>query len=424
MNFARLNHIIIPERAEKRMALRHAKGGFIVRGALRIYSAYTPKGLFVLLLWLVITTLSYSKHNTMYYVVWSLVSGALVASLIIRPWVRSRGVSLRVSHPQRVRVGEEMHFHIALHNSGPEPVHALELEPPFLPWDGVLTQSPTHVDVLPVDAHRTVVARLRFRARGQHSIMPFVAEPLAPLGLTRGRQVASAISPLTAGPGSPEASGPDMPLYPRHQPGGIALASRAGEALELMGVRPYQPGDRIRDLHPPTWGRTGVPHVRHYQQEYYLRTAVLLDVFTRRGRVSERRFEASVSLAAGCVAALLQGDALGDLLLCCEQMPPVTIGRRTGTLDTALDTLACVQGSPEVSMDAVQDYLAPLLPRLSSLVLVALEDDDATRELQQWIAAQGVMCRTLSVGQGGQTSGAPVQWVPLQAVERFAQVRL
>jgi uncharacterized protein (DUF58 family) len=29
----------------------------------------------------------------------------------------------------------------------------------------------------------------------------------------------------------------------RHQPGGVALASKAGESMDLLGVRPYRPGD-------------------------------------------------------------------------------------------------------------------------------------------------------------------------------------
>jgi uncharacterized protein (DUF58 family) len=236
--------------------------------------------------------------------------------------------------------------------------------------------------------------------------------------------VESNLSFFTVVPGFPVVHGLAVPRSPRHQPGGIALASRTGEALELMGVRPYQPGDRIRDLHPATWGRTGVPHVRHYHQEYFFRTAVVLDVNTRAGRVSERRFEASISLAAGCLAALVKGEALVDLLVCCEQAEPLTIGRRTGTLDMALDVLACLEARRTAAMDALKDRLAPLLPRLSSLVFITLDDDDGSRDLTRWISDRGVNCRVLAVGTPPSGHAAQVEWVAIEPVESHAEVVL
>src|SRR5262249_59829460 len=67
------------------------------------------------------------------------------------------------------------------------------------------------------------------------------------------------------------------PLGRRYQPGGVALASKTGESMELIGVRPYRAGDVVRDLHAKSSARLGFPVVREYVQEYFTRIGVVLD---------------------------------------------------------------------------------------------------------------------------------------------------
>jgi len=44
-----------------------------------------------------------------------------------------------------------------------------------------------------------------------------------------------------------------------------------GDATDLLGVRPYRPGDPVRDLHARSWARHGSPMVREYQESYFTR---------------------------------------------------------------------------------------------------------------------------------------------------------
>ncbi len=98
------------------------------------------------------------------------------------------------------------------------------------------------------------------------------------------------------------------PMGQRYQPGGVALASKTGESMELLGVRPYRAGDRVRDLHVRGWARTGKPVVREYQQEYFSRIGVVVDTDGAAGTPAQ--LEAAISLAAGAVAQLSRGEAL------------------------------------------------------------------------------------------------------------------
>ena len=54
----------------------------------------------------------------------------------------------------------------------------------------------------------------------------------------------------------------ELPSSHRYQPGGVALASEAGESREIAGVRPYRSGDPVRDLHVRIWARVRGPRRR------------------------------------------------------------------------------------------------------------------------------------------------------------------
>jgi uncharacterized protein (DUF58 family) len=182
-------------------------------------------------------------------------------------------------------------------------------------------------------------------------------------------------------------------LAMRHQPGGVALASKSGEAMDLLGVRPYRPGDPVRDLHARSWARTGIPVVREYQQEYFTRVGVVLDSDI----ADPERLEAAVELAAGVIAHLSRGEALVDVLVVGDRVHELTVGRSLGYLDQALDMLATVERGPKVDAAALMRRLEPYLERLSSVVVIALAEGEERLAVQRGIEGRGISCTTLVV---------------------------
>jgi uncharacterized protein (DUF58 family) len=59
---------------------------------------------------------------------------------------------------------------------------------------------------------------------------------------------------------------------------GERRASGIGAGTELAQLRPYEPGDDVRQLDPAATARTGTPHVRLQVPERLLTTWILLDV--------------------------------------------------------------------------------------------------------------------------------------------------
>ncbi len=192
--------------------------------------------------------------------------------------------------------------------------------------------------------------------------------------------------------------------------------------MELLGVRPYRSGDRIRDLHAKSWARIGAPVVREYQQEYFTRVAVIVD--TDATVAGARALEAAVSLAAGIVTHLSRGEALIDLLVTGEPLCPLTVGRSLGSPEQALDHLACVEAGPPFDAEALLDRLSPYLPQLSAVVLVALGWDGSRRVFAERVQSKGPGCRVVTLQDGPVSGHGDPTFLPRERVESGRAIRL
>ena len=395
MNLARLNHILIPKTKAERDRFRRGRTHRVFRFLIDFWSSLTREGVFLFIFWPLMGAVSLNIRYSHSYLLFSALTGLLLAAVVMRGLFRLDRVRLEVSVPPRVTVGEEISLAIKVHNGGRRVAQTLRISGPFLPWDGAYTGGTRSIPQLhPGEAAQTRLTAT-FAERGEHHLDPFSVRALVPLGLTTSAPVQSGGTRFMVVPRIAPVLRLDTPLGLRYQPGGVALASRTGESMELIGVRPYRPGDPIRDLHARSWARTGVPVVREYQQEYFSRVGVVLD--TASAGPDDPRLEAAISLAAGVVANLSRGEALIDLLVVGDQVHRLTLGRNLGFLDQALDLLACVNPAPDLDLRVLEERLDPHLSRLSCLVMVALAWDDQRRRLMERVAARQVGCRTLLV---------------------------
>ena len=422
VHLARLNHILIPETKAGRDRLRESRvGRFFVRPLTWLYFSMTDEGQYLGLFLLLAGVLGLQVDTTEVYLLWALLVGALVAAFLVRPAFALTGVHARALAPERIGVGEPATFTIELTNDGPRTHQALRVRGPFLPWDGTYESPRPRVHTLAPGARTRVPVAVRFTSRGEHHLDPFSASALVPLGLTCGRPALTGGTRFVVVPRIAPVTRLRTPMARRHQPGGVALASTTGESMELRGIRPYRPGDPVRDIHARSWARLGVPMVREYQQEYFTRVGVVLD--TDGEAADEETLEAAISLAAGVVAHFSRGEALIDLLVVGEHIHELTLGRSLGFLEQALDLLACVEPGPPLEPERLVARLSAHLGRLSCVVVVALAADRARADLAEGIRRGGVGCRVLVVDAGATEVTAPadeyaVTRVPVAAIER------
>lgn len=427
INFARLNHILIPETKAGRDRWRQSRLGRATRPLLWAYHALTDEGQYLVIFLMVAGVLGLQVDRTEIYLLWALLVGALVAAVALRPAFALAGVRARVSAPERVGVGQTAVFTVELTHEGRRAHQALRVRGPFLPWDGHYATPRPRIHTLEPGAIRRVPIGIRFTARGEHHIDAFHAAATVPLGLSHGRPVHTGGSRFVVVPRIAHVGRLATPLATRHQPGGVALASHMGESMELRGIRPYRPGDAVRQIHARSWARLGAPMVREYQQEYFTRIGVVLDTD---GEVAdEATLEAAISLAAGVVAHYSRGEALIDLLVVGEEVHELTLGRSLGFLEQALDLLACVAAGPALDPDALLGRLEDPMSRLSTVVVVALAWDVPRQTLADGIRRAGVGCRTLVVDDAGEevvlarTPEAPTR-VPRAPIEADRELLL
>lgn len=405
MNFARLNHVLIPSTKEGRDRLRETRLGRAIRPLGAAYFALSEEGRVVLLLWLVNGAVAVDVRATQFYLLWAGLTGLLVASWVLRRRFALDGVRFRMRAPERVTVGEVIQIAAELTNEGDREHQTLRVRGPLLPWDGRFVAEPPTVPSLAPGAQARAVVKARFSARGEHHLDPFHVAALVPLGLAAGPALFSGGVRFVVVPRIAPVARLRLPASHRYQPGGVALASRTGESMEIIGLRPYRPGDPLRDLHARGWGRRGQPVVREYQQEYFTRIGVVLD--TDAEVATEDQLEAAVSLAAGVVAHLTRGEALIDLLVVGDEVHRLTLGRSLGFLDQALDLLAGVRPGGRLDPVALVGRLRPHLDRLSAVVLVSLTWDEARARLAEEIVAHGAGCRVLQVARDATAAAAP-----------------
>jgi uncharacterized protein (DUF58 family) len=345
----------------------------------------------------------------------------VMSALVFSRGYRLTGVSVSLHLPQRVAVGEEISIGIDVHNGGLRDRRRLRTEPPLLSWDGTFTELPPDIERLASGSRQHTAARARFAARGAHHLDPFRVAALVPLGLAQGAAEETHGASFMVVPKVARVMRVNTPLNRRHQPGGIAGASRTGDATDLAGVRPYRPGDPLRDLHARSWARLGAPMVRQYQEEYFTRIGVVVDTAAQASRPEP--FEAALSLCAGIIACLCRGEALVDVLVTGEHAERLSLGRNLASLERALDVLGAVQAAAEFAGERLLGQLGPHLSRLSSVVLVALDWDEARAALVRAIEARSVAVVVFVVGDAGAPSPR-VTRVPLDAITSGQELAL
>jgi uncharacterized protein (DUF58 family) len=409
LDFARLNHVLIPSRAEDRERLRRSRTGRALVPLIQLYERFTREGQLAAWLALMGTVVSLDVDRGHAHLLWAALVGVLWASLLASAFTRVDAVTLSVTAPPRVAAGEEVAFAVTLHNTGDRAVTGLRVDGPFLPWDGAWTREHPTVPRLAAGAQVTVTCYARFRARGEHHLDRFRVSAVVPFGLCQGPAAYSAGCRFVVVPAVARVASISTPSLSRHQPGGVPRVASTGESFDLRGVRPYRPGDPIRDLHARSWARTGFPVVREYQQEYFRRVAVVVDPDTS-GAAHPAVLDALISLAAGLASALGRDDTLVDLVIVGRRLHELNANGGPGAdlLGPTLDVLACVEPGAPLDPDAVLVALGPHAGRLSAALVLSVSPSEVHRALGDRLRALGVASRTLIVYDGRKARPAGV----------------
>ncbi len=190
---------------------------------------------------------------------------------------------------------------------------------------------------------------------------------------------------------------PDVPLpgTRKYQPGGVALASSVGDSEEFVALRDYRPGDPLRRIHWKSLARVGKPVVKEYQDEFFVRHALVLDTFAE--REPSDAFEEAVSVAASIACSMQTQDALLDLLFVGPEAYCFTAGRGLGNTDRMLEVLAGVRACRDRPFRALHHAVLERHAALSGAICVFLGWDPPRQELVAQLRALGTPTRVFVV---------------------------
>ena len=212
----------------------------------------------------------------------------------------------------------------------------------------------------------------------------------------------------------------------RYQPGGVALASSAGDSEEFFGLRDYQPGDPLQRMHWKSFARLGQPIVKEFQTEFFERHALALDTAPDpAGDADGLAFEEAVSVAASFVHTLDTQECLLDMLFVGEQAHVYTAGRGLLRAEHLLEVLAGVQqhggvgpaeggplddGRQAGTLQRLEQAVLERRGELSGCILVLCGWDPDRRRLVDALRGAGLQLLVLAV-VGEATSIDPVAGV-------------
>lgn len=166
-----------------------------------------------------------------------------------------------------------------------------------------------------------------------------------------------------------------------------------------MSLRDYRPGDPLRYIHWKSFAKMGKPIVKEFQDEFFVRHALILDTFS--GPDFSDRFEEAVSVAASFACTLLTQDSLLDLLFVGPQAYCFTAGRGVAHTEQMLEILASVKVCHDQPFQSLAQLVLNHISTVSGCICVLMAWDQERQNFIRQLKALGVPLRVLVVADPG-----------------------
>ena len=300
---------------------------------------------------------------------------------------------LRFTRTEKKRL---RHFHV----SRPRPADPFHLA----------TLKAAEVPVMPPNGEAVVALELVPLRRG---LLRFTGVTVArpdPLGLFRAFRKVRVPQAILILPKRYPVAPIALPGALKYQQGGVALAANVGCSEEFVALRDYRHGDPLRHIHWRSWAKTGKPIVKEFEDEFFVRHALVLDTFTNES--DSEILEAAVSVAASFACTVLTQESLLDLLFVGHQSYCFTAGRGLGQADQMLEILASVRNCADKPFAVLEHLVLNHLSVVSGCIIVLQRWDGERKQFIEKLKLLGVPVMVLLVtGPGDGISGAGGDWL-------------
>jgi uncharacterized protein (DUF58 family) len=207
-----------------------------------------------------------------------------------------------------------------------------------------------------------------------------------------------------------------LPGTMKYQQGGIALASNVGQSDEFVALRDYRQGDPLRHIHWRSWARAGKPVVKEFEDEFFVRHALVLDTFAEHAHSDT--FEEATSIAASFACTIPSQESLLDLLFVGSESYCFTAGRGVAHGEQLLEILASVRRAQEPGFHKLESLVLNHISNVSGCIFVLLAWDRERSEFVKKVRTLGVPMVVLVVVESGKKALLEAQ-VGYDRPERF-----
>jgi uncharacterized protein (DUF58 family) len=191
-----------------------------------------------------------------------------------------------------------------------------------------------------------------------------------------------------------------LPGTMRYQEGGVALAANVGRSEEFVALREYRHGDPLRHIHWRSWAKTGKPIVKEFEDEFFVRHALVLDTFD--DEPQSEILEEAISVAASFACAVLTQESLLDLLFVGNQSYCFTAGRGLAHADQMLEILASVANCADKKFETLEQLVLNHVSAVSGCICVLQSWDDARKSFVKKLRSLDIPLLVLVITRPGE----------------------
>ncbi len=309
-------------------------------------------------------------------------------------------VEVRRLLPPPPCAGEFLFYQVLVKNTGRHPIRYMNICEDSLPYG--LYDAPDHKEfasTVPwLEPGETVSIKLitRCKFRGVYELPRLLVGSSFPSGLLRWPVRVGQKDRLIVYPKFISQTDFVVPFKRVYQPGGIAVSSHVGDSNEFLTTREYRRGDRLKDIHWASYAHTGRLIVKEYVDEYFIRVGLFLDTELKK-RQKQESFEKRISVVAGIADAIAKKDYIIDLFAAGDVLHHFQMGRALAHLENLLELLACIEDVRQVNFKMLEQSLNPFLKKLSSMIVLLGDWDEARSDLCQAIECMGTNIRVIVI---------------------------
>ncbi|MDD3625830.1 MAG: DUF58 domain-containing protein [bacterium] len=323
---------------------------------------------------------SIDPYRTYYHIIVSFL-GILFTISFVSMYLLPYNIRVERTLPSRVQAGKPFNINIKVTNNSFLPVLALSAEQIWKPPNFKQLTESNLVISIGKKKYDEISFKNIIEKRGAYELPASIVFSNFPFFILRKGKFLRDKETILAYPSYNRLDNFALPVHRKYQPGGVSLASSIGDSTEYIDNRDYQPGDPLKKIDWKAFSRLQKPIVKVYQEEYFVRVALILDTYIP-GRITKKcrnEFEKSVSITASIADFLSRKEYIIDIFVLGSTIYQLTTGRNIGFLNNILDLLACVDCDSKEYIHTLYSEISPKLKQISSVILV-LQDYDEKRE--------------------------------------------